>query len=449
MINRINQRYFIFLLIINYLFFGFGYIFDIEILNMLGIILSIMLTFVSTAENAFIVVLSLISLNNFFIINNTSVRGLIYLIPAIKILYSFCKTKSFKCTDIKFIICFFLICLTEIYNELLVGKVFSLINILCGILFFFTYLIYFSRDENCKRIDSIEKFIILGCLFPLIIMIIKGGGIFSYNNDISYYRFGQESLLLGGPMGAVIYSSVIIGFSIKNILINNRRLFNIILLLFSTILGFLTISRTFLVICIAICIVLLIYLIFDKRVKQNIKYLLNNSNTKYVLLTGLVIFVFFVLFNFNFIENVIGKFLARTTNILNDPRIEIAKESIIYLIKNPIHFFIGFGNAGYQYLGELYNLSFSMYTHNIYLDVLMSWGMIGMIALIYSLYLFLKGKIKSSLISLLPYTLPLIAFLVNGLFGGTFNYLYNYALLLFLILIIKENNNVDRNNNLS
>ena len=68
MINRINQRYFIFLLIINYLFFGFGYIFDIEILNMLGIILSIMLTFVSTAENAFIVVLSLISLNNFFII---------------------------------------------------------------------------------------------------------------------------------------------------------------------------------------------------------------------------------------------------------------------------------------------------------------------------------------------------------------------------------------------
>lgn len=435
MLKKLTNKQYIYLLIINLLFFGAGYILDIELLNYIGIFISLLLCCFSSIEQSFMLLLSLISFNNFFVVSNISIRGLIYFIPTLKIMYSLYKQKLCSNEDKKILICFFVVVTIEICNELVVGQFSSLINILCGLFSFFAYLLYFNNN-SVKHLSVYEVCLILGCLSPLIIMLIRGGGIYSYNNSISYYRFGQESLLLGGPMGAVIYSSLLIGISLKNIIIKNKFCFNVVILIIALCLGFLTISRTFLVILFAIFICLLYY--FYVSNKSALKKGKNSLIGKKTVVIFIFVTVGIIIFNFDFIINVISKFTVRSAGILNDPRIAIAKESLSFLANHPLHLLIGFGSAGYQYLGEVNDLLFSMYTHNIFLDVLMSWGIIGMLFLFYSIFCFFKDVKKSSLTDMLPYMLPMISFLVNGLFGGTFNYLYNYPLLLLLMLLLKE-----------
>ena len=48
-----------------------------------------------------------------------------------------------------------------------------------------------------------------------------------------------------------------------------------------------------------------------------------------------------------------------------------------YLLENPVGFLFGFGSNGYPIIGEKYGLLFSAGSHNLYIDILMSWGIIG------------------------------------------------------------------------
>lgn len=63
-------------------------------------------------------------------------------------------------------------------------------------------------------------------------------------------------------------------------------------------------------------------------------------------------------------------------------RTQIWASCISYLFSNPIGLITGYGSNGYPIIGLTQGYLFSAGAHNLYLDIIMSWGLVGFICVI-------------------------------------------------------------------
>lgn len=370
----------------------------------------------------------LIPFNNTLILAGISIRGIFYFIAAIKII-AFTKKKA-----VGILLCSMYILLgIEVINDFYYADVFSIFNNVSAILYFSVFILYkiYSEIDIYKLCN---KFII-SCLIALTYSLIAGGGIQAYNNTIDYYRFGQEATSLGGAMGIPIYTGLIIAIALERIFKQyGNQWINIVLISFCLLLGIMTVSRNFLL----ILGVIILFVVIENLQLKTLKVL-------GIQLLGIVA-IFILYFKFqDLILNLILKFTVRIGGG-ESARLEIYKECINYLFSNIKALLIGEGSIGYTVIGQQNGYRFSAMAHNIYLDALMSWGIIGFSCLlIIILYMvrnnFVIKQVKKNVFLLLPASIYFVATLTEGSFNYANTYIYILFVLSYMRLSISKGNN--------
>lgn len=279
--------------------------------------------------------------------------------------------------------------------------------------FFVPYLIigflFFSLKDNSIDLRFVIKSFLISSSVCLLITLIS---------SISYFDFSLSSFLKSGIRfgnSEEIAESNIVRYALSYnqnfagliCLINvsiclqslyygtYKRLFSTIILLFSLTIGFLTMSRTF-VLCFALTMVL--FLLFILKKKPNLLFPVIGT-------LAFVSFISFVLFS-DTINQLTFRFEG---DDFAYERIAIFDNYNRFLIQNPNRFFFG---LGFQDLFEKVNyyssFRFTNVPHNVFQEVFVCWGIVGLIAVFIFIYLIIKKAmhnrpVKINLLSLIPF----------------------------------------------
>lgn len=327
----------------------------------------------------------------------------------------------------RYALCFFVWFGLEIVLDLFYAPGFDFTIILL-MLYFVAYMI------KCRNIDwEMGNNLMLIMIVSFSVVIIATA--LSSETSLTYYlqtinaqaRFGEDARSLGGAMDLPIYCSVALAVILCTFISKRhvgffQKILYISLMCLCIVFGSLTVSRSFILAIVIIVIWTYISLIKD-----------NKHRNKIIPITLLALIVAFVLVwnSKEAILNILNKYSQR--DFFASSRSNIYSDCFDYLFTHPLNLFFGTGAFGYHYYGIVNNLSFRMFAHNLILDAIMSWGIIGTIAMfsmLCSYYSALKREYgKPEMICFLP----LVAWGAIMMTGGTFNYVEPYLYLLILI----------------
>lgn len=244
--------------------------------------------------------------------------------------------------------------------------------------------VIFNLNDSKLSLSSGKMCIYIGASFicAIIYLLNQYGGLADFiklfMNSPYAYRFGHSyGEIVGGSMGIPIYALMVISFSLVAFLEErNQNIIQIIIMivldLVSIVFGALTISRSFYV---GISIILVLF-IFGRS--KGPKILL-----KKIAIIALVCLLFFAVSKAygsvvnQVFNNLFTRISADETSGGTGARVEIWNSCFKYLFDNPYGFIFGFGSNGYPQIGYANDLLFFAGAHNIFVDVLMSWGVIG------------------------------------------------------------------------
>ena len=299
----------------------------------------------------------------------------------------------------------------------------------------FTMMVYFALYLSLCRVTSAEIGEIAAFLLVFSFTVALCSTILSSETSLTYYlasqnaeaRFGEDARSLGGAMDMPIYCALTIAIVIERFVTKNLRLLEkigyIVLACGSILFGLITVSRSFL-------------LGIGTIVCWTYLSLLNEKKYHISLFRITVVFLLVIAFLFykqsDAISNIVIKYSQR--DFLKSSRSMIYEDCIDYLLLHPLNFLIGTGALGYHALGIRENLNFQMFAHNLVLDAVMSWGIIGTFAMGEMIHLYCKGMKKNNKNPQLIRFLPLVTWGIFMMVGGTFNYLEQY---LYIIILLK------------
>lgn len=335
--------------------------------------------------------------------------GLFYLL-VILVLKS-CYKKRFRvCYET--IIPLLIIVALNLVNDTIILGVCGKLLIIPFILFYFVSIFSSPNDFLIKPIEFLVSF---GCSFLMMLWYLFGlyGG-FSSFLDRAFSgvitRFGDQfALETGGAMGIPIYALMIISVGVVCLIDKSEKIGILgkivvfFLMSVSLVFGFLTISRSF-ILGILVIILSLFFIRFKGAKNAVIKKLLVLAS---IVILTLVVFKLFP----NLSKMVVDAYKYRIESDSSGGtggRMEIYLECLSFLALNPIALLFGKGSYGYQVYGYNHNLLFSAGCHNFVLDILMSFGIIGLICVIYLVLFFIKksriiSHIKEKPITLIPF----------------------------------------------
>lgn len=299
----------------------------------------------------------------------------------------------------------------------------------------FAAMIYFALYISMCRgtSDEIRKNTTLVMIFSYLIAIFFT--ILSSQTSLNTYlttqnaeaRFGEDARNLGGAMDVPIYCAVTIAIVIERFISNEKtslmkKILFIFLLCGSLLFGFMTVSRSFVLGVVAIA-------------GWTYLSLLNNRKYRRWLIRITIVFflaVGLLYYKYNdAIQNILVKYSQR--EFFKSSRSSIYADCLDYLLLHPLNLLVGTGALGYHELGVKQNLGFRMFAHNLLLDSVMSWGIIGAAAMISLICAYCKGMKtlggKPQLIRFLPF----IAWGTFMMVGGTFNYIEPYLYIMILL----------------
>lgn len=276
------------------------------------------------------------------------------------------------------------------------------------------------------------------------IFLVQGGSLDTFLNA-SYageYRLGEADVdegqknQLGGAMGFPIYTMIIVSLSIQMLMIRQFKLWGKVLLVGLNIiiffLTFLTISRVYILGLSTLMVLLFLHMVESRNLKRILG------------LTFGLIFVYIIAADYlpEYTDGIFESYLTRQA-INSDHegtgiRGAIYEDCIKYLTEDTECFFIGKGSSAYPLYGAKIHRLFSWSAHNIMLDALMAFGMIGTIIII-SLYTHLYKREKSRT-GLKKWTffriMPFACYFMMNMTASPFLLDKTYPMLLFLILNI-------------
>lgn len=280
---------------------------------------------------------------------------------------------------------FSLFCILMLYELALTSinigissKIISMITFISSYLF--VVLIISAKNQDYININKIYKYFYLGFIIS---------GISGYMYPISKwkseipltYRF--KGLLRDSNYYSVDALLLIISSMIYNKKITKDSLFIFII-------GILAVSKMFILISlISFFIIAFWQIIHIKNRKQMICLM--------IILLSLPI-VFYNLKKINFVDNMINKYLYRTENVsLLTGREYIHKYYLNTILEDPITLVVGRSTSYADVLNIGHDINDSFYynivAHNTYLDIFLSWGIIGTtVYMIFLINLFLIYK---------------------------------------------------------
>ncbi|MEK0313682.1 O-antigen ligase family protein [Cohnella sp. 56] len=319
----------------------------------------------------------------------------------------------------------------EVFNEINNISMGELINVLIIILYFF----FFIALSNVKFYDvsrMIQNYI-ASYLVVIVQVIVSYGSLNNFMmlvaSESEITRFGEEATNLGGAMGLPIYSAIVVSMVTSYYVLNSClkpfiRGLIILIGLTASLIGILTISRSFLMMMIAYLLIIVLSGsgFYKKKIIKVLSLIFAISLVMYFMYSDII-------------NNLITKFLIRVNYDSGvGIRGEIWGSCFVYLKEHPIGYIFGYGIRSYVNIGLINNLEFKALAHNLYLDSIMSIGLVGVACIFYLLSIF-RAKLKNTFntpVKLIS-SMPLIVFLVFGFSGLSLNYLKTWIYVLAFI----------------
>ncbi len=292
-----------------------------------------------------------------------------------------------------------------------------------------------SINTYFNKIRTIELFFIGYMTFTIITFIkyyITFGTINIFN---SVQRFGfvedpkeiSDNSIIINPNTLGIYSALIITTILVLIYfkIMNINLKNIFMFFFALFVGLITISRTFILILLLVLLVYTVISVYKKNV---------------VAISGIGILSIVLILNLMFnsqLVNMIKKRIFETEDI-SGSRFSIYADYFNVIFSNENIFIWGVGMQDYLPKIEKFNNFITQATHNIVLEVLTIWGLVGFIlvillfaSIIYSSKFWENSSFSDALVKLLP----CMAIAISSQLGQFFISFYHTFPTLLLALI--------------
>ena len=290
-----------------------------------------------------------------------------------------------------------------------------------------------STIKYFDKIKSFYFFVVGYVTFSTITIIkyYKEFGTFDTSNTVKRFGFSTEpidndsSQLLINPNTIGIYSAfIIIGLLVLIYFTKIKVNFlNILILAFASFIGMLTVSRTFilvLLICLGIIIIL-------------------NINKKYSYLFVIcVTTIIMLLWNNSLVSNI--KTRIFDSDDISGARFGIYSQYISIFLENSKVLLFGVGMQNYTKKIQKYNLLVDSSTHNLELECITIWGIIGLITVlalfIYVFFCCVNFESKSWKLLIIK-TLPLICIFISAQFGQYFiSYYHTFGFTLLGILFL-------------
>jgi hypothetical protein len=409
----------------------------------IGISFLVLLILTGNCINDFYVYVSLIPFT-IYLTNVSDITQLIFIgMLGVSIFKLFFQKAKYRLNILILISAIYLM-IIELFNDLIIANHIHSLSVLHFMAYFIMFILRIDLGKY-NHVYSLRN-LISGLIIALITIS------FGFNktlDDLVYtenvFRLGEESgisRLLGGAMAVPIYSLLIISLLISYMFLNKttikEKLILIPCIVFPFIVGFLTVSRLYLL-GLGVFTICIILSVFSKKGYKMMIF----------LLTGLSLLITYIYFNPIILENILMKFGQRTTNgFFNDIRMQIYISVIEYFGDNPEFLLLGKGALNYVLVGKEEGYLFSMMAHNLYLDALISWGVFGVLFLTYIITFYVK-KCKSystNRVSILT-VMPIVILTILYMTQGSFNYFDVYMYILFLILHIFYGENIFSNTN--
>ena len=280
------------------------------------------------------------------------------------------------------------------------------------VLLFLMYLI-FSKSEEFE-IDSITiyNYFVSSYLLMSLYLIGQYHGLSAFINmfmsRIGIERFGGAyNTVLAGAMGIPIYSLLVLSISVPILIYRNigllQRVYIYIGDAVALLIGSLTISRSFLL---GGSILVFCILIFHSKNRQ-----FRKKKTLLILIIGIGATA--VLWKYSDVfHSIVDSFKYRIETDSTGgtgSRFEVAEACVNYLGNHMLALLFGDGAYGYQDVAYARGDLFSLGCHNFYLDMVMSFGIVGAGAIILFIVSFIKHNAIIKKIKLQPYLMvPLL-----------------------------------------
>lgn len=396
--------------------------------GVIALILSLYYMFTNSPEENFDFLVAMIPYQYCWLISGTSLRGVMCLIPTAMLPLKKRNGKApFGCVLGTFMLIF-----SEVLNDMFHTGIPSFINTICPILYLGFFSIMIGSDTSNWDIIKMMKIFIISSTIACFANLLVGGGLSAYNNDIPWYRFGQESAetYLPGAMELPLFSSISILiiislFSYYHLDNCYKRIFWGGLLGIHLLFGILTVSRVFI-----LCMTVVFLLLFIWMIRYS-----NFTQLAKIIMFIFIVILFAMIFYYDLIALLINKMVDRlfiTNSDVAHGRSFIWIDCIKYLFYNIKALLIGEGIEYYSVLGMQNGYYFSMMAHNFYLDVLMGTGVVGALSLIAMYKNIIRPDNKRNTLSYGILAIIIFAFCVSGSLNYTRNYIYIMMGIIFM-----------------
>ena len=308
---------------------------------------------------------------------------------------------------------------------------------LFGFLVCFIPFMFLKQLRNTVNIKVTFNFLLLGFISFSLITI--GTYITSYNvanffNEIR--RFGylpkskDESDLLMNPNTIGKNSAFIVGTYL--VLINlgylKYTIKNIILISYVIFIGSLTLSRSFFLLMITALVLIAIYQMIKKKVLK--------ITMLFLFLISSVLLMLRYATNFT---KAMSKRILETDDI-SGGRLDIYSQYINIITTDYKVLLFGTGMQDYLLKVQNYNSFINQSSHNIVLEILTIWGIVGLIIVIMFMFNYIfecKNLLTSTIGTKILLLIPIIIIILSAMFGQFFiSYYHTFALTFFALILL-------------
>lgn len=395
--------------------------------NILSIIVVALLVIGLALKEIQTSLLTMIMLFPFEYVMNISGNSLMFIVNLVFVFAVVFKKRDRKISIIP-VISFLVIFSIEFFNSGINGVgIGTLIHWATILMVFITVILYIDHSEWNNYL--VGRYFGVSYLIVIFATFYASGSDFSVflNNTnnlvISESRFGFSLSSLGGAMGISFYSAINISILLNEILNKNQsvidKVFSVVLLIVSMIIGLVSVSRMFFLELAFIMTMFYMHVLFSRKHHRKINILIIN------------VFLVFVAYYFlgEYIEVMIYRMVNRLSSASLDIRSAIQLESLAFLFTNPFNLMFGLGVNYYPKYGEIHGYLFQAHTHNLYLDAFMGWGIVGVVFFILTLVYYVKkhhlfNLKKNNIINFLPAITIFTWYMTAGTFSSYRDYVF-------------------------
>jgi len=271
--------------------------------------------------------------------------------------------------------------------------------------------------------------------FTVVVYVVSGYGSIGEFFDmvtagITVVRFGhEEAIAVGGAMGIPLYSALLVSMSVSYYMTENRvevleKVWIFVACIAASAVGIFTISRSF-ILCMTVWFLMVFVSLIEKKRKR----------VALIIIIIICVSTFIYIKNADLINQLIENFIFRESNDMGvGSRGEIWVSCLTYLFEHPLGLLFGYGISRYSEIGESLNLLFSAKAHNLYIDTIMSVGLLGFMSFCILIDI-LKKKLsrgfskRVTVISIIPIVVLLT-------FGWTALTLSNFKTWIYILMVI-------------